>query len=250
MTKQYKSFTLPLASCTNPKDYQALQTVWTQLKNIWGNQVWPEHTLMTQETGKGTLKGSWWKTYIHKTQIKGRSNWGLGENAIYFRGLMECMRQVLVSCEERRDVLPYVEQYDWDETKLNEINQAISEAGLKMQKHNVLRGICRSKGDVYPSKTPALRLDLSVFHDQACYRDEDSLKNGRELVYKLRVSKTNWVTLRVKIPMYCQPTSWTDSKVYSKPLIRETAGGGLVVQVGYETPSGKAEDYGLEAIDS
>ena len=106
---------------------------------------------MTQETGKGTLKVSWWKTYIHKTQIKGRSNWGLGENAIYFRGLMECMRQVMVSCEERRDVLPYAEQYDWDETKLNEINQAISEAGLKMQKHNVLRGICRSKGDVYPT---------------------------------------------------------------------------------------------------
>ena len=247
MTKQYKSFTLPLASCTNPKDYQTLQTIWTQLKNIWGNQVWPEHTLMTQETSKGTLKGAWWKTYIHKTQIKGRSNWGLGENAIYFRGLMECMRQVMVSCEERRDVLPYAEQYDWDESKLNEINQAISEAGLKMQKHNVLRGICRSHGDVYPSETPALRLDLSVFHDQACYRDEESLKNDRELIYRLRVSKTNWVTLCVKIPMYCQPTSWTDPKVYSKPLIRETAGGGLVVQVGYETPSGKAEDYGLDS---
>ena len=118
MTKQYKSFTLPLASCTNPKDYKTLQTIWTQLKNIWGNQVWPEHTLMTQETSKGALKGEWWKTYTHKTQIKGRSNWGLGENAIYFRGLMECRRQVMVSCEERRDVLPYAEQYDWDETKL------------------------------------------------------------------------------------------------------------------------------------
>lgn len=159
---------------------------------------------------------------------------------------MECMRQILTSCEERRDVLPYVEQYDWDETKLNEINQAIGNAGLKMQKHNVLRGICRSKGDVYPSETPALRLDLSVFHDQACYRDGNSLKSNRELIYKLRVSKTGWVTIRVKIPMYCQPTSWTDPKVYSKPLIRETASGGLVVQVGYETPSGKAEDYNLD----
>ena len=67
MTKQYKSFTLPLASCTNPKDYKTLQTIWTQLKNIWSNQVWPEHTLMTQETGKSSLKGTWWKTYIHKS---------------------------------------------------------------------------------------------------------------------------------------------------------------------------------------
>lgn len=105
---------------------------------------------MTQETSKGVLKGTWWKTYIHKTQIKGRSNWGLGENALYFRGLMECMRQVLTSCEERRDALPYIEQYDWDETKLNEINQAIGEAGLKMQKHNRLGLIIKGQDSPDP----------------------------------------------------------------------------------------------------
>ena len=59
MTKQYKSFTLPLASCTNPKDYKTLQTVWTKLKDIWVNQVWPEHTLMTQAGLQAQVHGAW-----------------------------------------------------------------------------------------------------------------------------------------------------------------------------------------------
>lgn len=243
--KNVKSFQTPLYNCVNTQDWITLtQYTIPELQTHW-TEVWSENNLMRGETSTLTRKGDWWTTYLTKTQIS-RKNWTLGENALWFRVLMESMRQTLASCQERRDIIPYAQEYDWDETKLNEINQAAASDGVKMQKYSVLRGICRTHGDVYPAEEPPLRLDLSVIHNQGCYRDDTSLKTDpRTLVYKLRVSKTDWVTLKVKIPLYCQPVSLTDPKTYSKPLIRVARNGAVMLQVTYEAATGNPADYDL-----
>lgn len=191
MATVIRSFTVPLSSVMSGADRARLNELrsflQSQLDSYCSNKEFINYCLTISDE----LKGNFWAkagAWLGKPYLQ----WPIGQNAKYFRVVIDIIRQTSASLKDRISVAEIAASFDYDISKMNDIRAACHEVGL-YPFNAAIRSICRAKSvPSFPSYLQ-LKLDYGQGDKQIIHRD------GLSYLIKVR---DKWLPLTVVKPHY------------------------------------------------
>lgn len=150
-----------------------------------------------------------------------------GNRAKYYRMIIENLRRLLLSLNEREEVAKVCKAYNWDLSKKKDIRADLTAKNLH-PKEGVLRNVLKAKASPKLPTKPVLIIDFAS-------EDEKVSKvrsNKTSVDVQLRIFK-NWVNFN--LPAYPHIGVFK-AKVTRPSIRRDKDNGNLIIQFAYEVP--------------